>query len=143
MSASGRIDLSVSFSDVTSKETKQISKFATIVEQSDYTSVVVAIISGTIGTASTSVALNPTTYRDANGDLVSFTGSLPPSRIALRAENENRVTATDIDLGRFVLMSSDGQVSCSSWVGSSPESGITVQASGGTNSYSIILYRES
>jgi len=37
-----------------------------------YTSGKVAVVSGTLGTAAVTIALQPTTFRDASGSLVSF-----------------------------------------------------------------------
>jgi len=116
MSATGSIDIRVEFSDSTARQTKVLSKLLSIDEFSEFTSATVAVTSGTVGTASASVSIDPTDYRNASGEIVSF--STAPTLVGLKADGAVPVTLTDTDLSEFRI-------------------------AGGTNTYTILIVRES
>lgn len=139
---SGFISVNLSLTDTTTLPTKTVLKTLALSEDTEITSGVVAIISGTVGTAGISVELLPTTYRDASGSTVSYSEGSPPTRIAFAAGNTNRVVLVDQDLAQLGLVSSSNRVAVTQWGSSSPNSGMTVQTLEGTNTYTIIVLRE-
>lgn len=141
MSATGSIDIRVNFSDSTARQTKLLSKLLSINELSEFTGATVAVTGGTVGTASASVSIEPTDYRNASGEIVSF--ATAPTRIGLRADGAVPVILTDADLGEFKIASRSGSVAVTRWGSSSPGIGLTIQAVGGTNTYTILLVRDS
>lgn len=72
MSIEGRIAIDVSFSDTTSDTGMQALKRLVLTSTDAYSSGKVALITGTCGTASVTVSLAPSTYKDASGEAVSF-----------------------------------------------------------------------
>ena len=140
MGASGTLSIRFEFSDSTTRETKTISKLAVVSEDLEFASVPVAIMSGTVGTAAVSVSINPTTYRNAGGDFVSF--ATAPARIALQADGPSAVSMTDSDLNEFSASSRNGSVAVTRWGLSSPSSGVLVQTASGTNTYAIVVIGE-
>ena len=139
---SGTVSVALSLSDSTTLPTKTVLKSLGLNEDAEVTAGRVAIVSGTIGTASVSVELSPTVYRNASGNFVSFSESLPPTRIALSADNANQVRLYDQDFGQLGLYSSNGSVAVSNWGDASPVPGLMLECSGGTNTYTIIVLRE-
>jgi hypothetical protein len=72
MSIEGRIAIDVSFSDTASGTGMQALKRLALTSTDAYASGKVALITGTCGTATVTIALAPTTYEDASGAAVSF-----------------------------------------------------------------------
>lgn len=140
MSVTGSVEATVSFSDSADRQTKTVAKNALIDEIGDLSTAVVAIVSGTIGTVTQNIFIDPTTYRNAAGDLVTF-DTTPPARIALVADGDARVTVTDNDLALFNISSSRGRVAMSDWSFATVGTGLSIQAAGGTNTYSVVLWR--
>ena len=144
---SGTIDFSLGFSDSTSRETKSVLKSITLSENAEATgtAVIVAIMSGTVGTASINIGLEPTTYRNASGNLVSFSNAGNITRVALVSNGlTNPLQLSDNDLGVLKLISYGGVVASCRWVSSIPASGMTLQPLGtGTADYTIVVTKES
>lgn len=137
----GTISVSLALSDTTTLPTKTVLKSLALGEDVEVSGGQVAIVSGTVGTAAVTIALEPTIYRNASGAFVSFTTA--PTRITLQASGTNEVRLLDADLGVISLYSKNDIVASSAWGGGSiPGSGVTVQASGGTNTYTVIVLRE-
>lgn len=138
---SGTISINLALTDSTALPTKTVLKSLALSEDVEVSGGQVAIVSGTVGTASVTIALEPTIYRNASGSFVSFTTA--PTRITLQASGTNEVRLLDADLNVISLYSKNGIVASSAWGGgSSPASGVSVQASGGTNTYTVIILRE-
>ena len=138
---SGTVSVALSLSDSTTLPTKTVLKSLALSEDVEVSGGQVAIVSGTVGTAAVAITLEPTIYRNASGDFVSFTTA--PTRITLQASGTNEVRLFDVDLGVISLYSKNDIVASSAWGGgSSPASGVSVQASGGTNTYTVIILRE-
>lgn len=137
----GTINVSLLLSDSTALPTKTVVKSIALSEDVEVSGGQVAIVSGTVGTASVAILMEPTIYRNASGEFVSFTTA--PTRITLQASGTNEVRLVDADLGVISLYSKNGIVASSAWGGgSTPASGVNVQASGGTNTYTVIILRE-
>lgn len=143
---SGTIDISVAFTDTTSVETKTVTKVITLSEAKEATgtAVVVAILSGTVGTSSLSINLDPTSYRNASGDFVSFAGSSDVYRVSIQSESESGlVQLSDADLGQVKLLTSSGAIASSLWGQSEAASGVNVQnLNAGTADYTIVITKE-
>jgi hypothetical protein len=133
MSIEGRIAIDVNFADSSDTTGVQSLKKVSLVDTTSYSSGKVAIITGTCGTAAVTIAVGPTTYRDAAGDLVSFTDV---SRIAFAANPASYCNADGEDQQ---LLSNGGRASVSDV--STPTS-ISVARIGtaGTASYTLVLY---
>lgn len=140
MSVTGSVDATVEFFDSATRQTKTIAKTALIDEASVLDTAVVAIVTGTVGTLGVELDLDPTTYRNAAGDLVSFDPT-PPSRIALVADGPNRVTLQDVDLSRFTLSSANGRVAISDWSVATVNVPLSVGTFSGTNTYTVVIWR--
>lgn len=139
---SGQISVNLSFNDTTSLPTKTVLKSIGIAEDVEVSGGQVAIVSGTVGTALINIGLEPTIYRNAAGAFVSFTTA--PTRITLQSSGTNEVRLLDVDLGVISLYSKNNIVASSAWGGSSTAgSGVSVQATGGTNTYTVIVLREA
>ena len=109
MSIEGRIAIDVNFADSSDATGVQSLKKISLVDTSSYSSGKVAIVTGTCGTAAVSIALAPTSYRDASGGFVSFSvvsriafAANPSSYCGVDGEDEqvvssgNRVSVTDV-----------------------------------------------
>ena len=140
MSIEGRIDINVLFHDKDGQRLKVVS----LNDSKEYTTGKVAIVSGTIGTAtvtfSTSDSGGPaSTYRDASGALVSLSSI---TKVVIKATTQNRpLILTDQDSGNAISVPAEEVLvyPC----GISPSDGVTVRSVSGTAAYTIILYGES
>ena len=138
---SGTINIALSLSDTTALPTKTVLKSLSLAEDVEVSGGQVAIVSGTVGTAVVNINLEPTIYRNASGEFVSFTTA--PTRIILQASGTNEVQLLDVDLNVISLYSKNNIMASSAWGGgSSPANGVNVHASGGTNTYTVIILRE-
>ena len=72
MSIEGRIAIDVSFADSATSSGVQSLKKIALVDTTSYTTGKVALLSGTLGTASVQIDFAPTTYRDSSGAFVTF-----------------------------------------------------------------------
>jgi hypothetical protein len=139
---SGTIDISLAFTDTTSRETKTVLKTISLGENKAVagTAAKIAIISGTVAGTAVLIDLAPTVYRNASGNFVSFSDV---TRVALLSENANPVELTDNDIGAFKLVSYEGVVSSSRWGGGDVSAGLNVRAiNSGTADYTIVITKE-
>ena len=133
MSIEGRIAVDVSFADTATSSGVQSLKKITLVDTTAYATGKVAIVTGTCGTATVTINVAPTTYRDASGALVSLASV---ERIAFAATpGANIDTGQRTSGGDNVITSRNGQVSIVdvpsvSWV----------YTTAGTASYTLVLY---
>jgi hypothetical protein len=143
---SGLIEIAIDFLDSAVRATKTIRKRCSLFEASSLpranSTGVVAVVTGTVGTATEQIDLTPTTYRNASGEFVDFS-QYNPDRIVLQAQGPNVVSLTDNDIGAFNLRSSNGSIAITSWGPGFAGSGMSIAASGGTNSYAVVIYGES
>lgn len=137
MSIDGRIDINVLFQDKSGQRLKIVS----LNDSQEYTTGKVAIVSGTVGTAAvtfiTSDAGAPaSTYRDASGSLVSFSGI---TKVALNATAFARTLVfTDVDSS--ISLSIPGGDVLIYPCNVPPDSAVSVRSFSGTAAYTIILY---
>jgi hypothetical protein len=142
----GTIDFSIAFTDTTSVETKTVAKTITLSESKEATgtAVKVAIISGTVGTASLGISFDPTSYRNASGDFVAFASSSDVYRLSIQSNSESGlVQLSDSDLGQMKLLTSGGAIASSLWGQSDAASGVNVQnLNSGTADFTIVVTKE-
>lgn len=144
VSVSGLASISLTYSDSTSAVAKVVSQALSVSEDTELTGGTVAVVSGTIGGSAVLIGFDPTTYRNAAGNLVSFTDSNPPTRIVLKSSGPNQVRLMDTDLsGVISLYSKNDIVAMTTWGGGATvDNGITLEATGGTASYVVLIVRE-
>lgn len=133
MSIEGRIAVDVSFADTATSDGVQSLKKITLVDTTSHTTGKVAIITGTCGTAAVTVALVPTTFRDAAGDLVSFASV---SRLAFAADPRSQCRAS----GEDELIASSGNRVAVTEVLSAVDLEVSRIGTSGTASYTVVIY---
>jgi hypothetical protein len=134
MSIEGRIAVDVGFSDSTSASGVQSLKRIALTSTDSYSSGKVAVISGTASTQAVTIPVNPSTFRNANGAIVSFTSSI--SRVAFKSSGPAAVSDPSSDT---VVPCDGNSVSVFSLEGNQGED-LRVQATSGTVSYTIVIY---
>ena len=130
MASDGRINVDVLFHDTDGTTSLKV---VSLEDSTAYTTGKVAIVTGTCGTATVTINVAPSTYRDASGALVSLASV---ERIAFAATpGANIDTGQRTSGGDNVITSRNGQVSIVdvpsvSWV----------YTTAGTASYTLVLY---
>jgi hypothetical protein len=132
MTIDGRINVDVLFHDTDGTTSLKV---VSLEDSIAYTTGKVAIVTGTVGTASITIAIPPTAYKDASG--IASTMTLP-SRVAFSATGSNRVQLTDADA--LSLFSKDGSVSVSDKAATTDNLSVQVTGTSGTASYTLVLY---
>ena len=137
MSIEGRIAIDVSFADTASSGNVQAVKKIQLVDTTAYTTGKVAIVTGTVGTAQVSIDPAPSTYRDAEGNVVAFANE---KRIAFSATAPSPGTLLQ-DSNGTVLRSIGGSVAlCDSIDSDEDVLFANVAGTAGTATYTIVLY---
>jgi hypothetical protein len=131
MSVQGRISVDVVFHDTDGTNAINV---VSLQDSQEYTTGKVAIISGTAGTAAVSIQVAPTSYRNASGELVSF--SEIETYVVQSGQNNLVMTNPTLTLNAnsvAVIPQTTGDFDDS---GQLP----TVSTVSGTSTYTIILY---
>jgi hypothetical protein len=137
MTIEGRIAVDVSFADKADGTNVQSLKRISIADATSYTTGKVAIVTGTCGTAQVSIDFSPSTYRNAEGNVVSFS---TVKRIAFSATAPSPGTLLQ-DSSGTVLRSVSGSVAvCDSTDSGDDVLSAYVVGESGTTSYTIVLY---
>jgi hypothetical protein len=133
MPLNGRINVDVLFHDTAGTTSLKV---VSLEGSTEYTTGKVAIVTGTAGTAATTVAATLSLpYRDASGSLVTFSDvrrvAFAYSGSVARSLNETLDSA-------FSIVSAEGRVAISECV----LPGVSLQLGGsvGTGSYTIVIY---
>jgi hypothetical protein len=134
MSIEGRIAVDVSFADSATSGGVQSFKKIALAGTTPYTSGKVALVTGTVGTAQSSIGI-PADYRDAAGNLSTLT---LPSRVAFSATGSTLVRL--VDTNGLGLFSKDGSVSVSDVFPADDGLSVNVEGTAGTASYTLVLY---
>jgi len=135
----GRFGVEVLFTDSTVVDGAKSLKTIAVQHATEYDFGKVAVVTGTVGTAVTSVAIAPTTYRDAAGDIVSFSSV---SRVAFQASGPTLVACDGIGgCGNddWTIYSRAGQVAVSEALETVAFS-INVFGTAGTSAYTLVMY---
>ena len=122
MTLEGRIAIDVGFADAGTATAVQSMKRITLTSTDAYSSGKVAILTGTCGTATSAVAVTPSTYRDADGNIVSIS---TVTRFAFAASVASVCREVS---GVGVVVSAGNRV------------GISDSRSGGTNGFTVASY---
>ena len=132
MSIEGSINVSALFHD---RDGTTAMKVVSLRSSDEYTTGKVAIVTGTAGTAQTSIAIGDV-YRDAAGELVS----LIPTRVAFAWSNVNsRLLESNDGAGTigFLLRSRGGEVATTTHGG---PTNLVLRQGSNTGTYTIVLY---
>jgi hypothetical protein len=135
----GRFGVEVLFTDSTVVDGAKSLKTIAVQHATEYDFGKVAVVTGTVGTAVTTVAIAPTTYRDAAGDIVSFSSV---SRVAFQASGPTLVACDGIGgCGNedWTIYSRAGQVAVSEALETVSFS-INVFGTAGTSAYTLVMY---
>lgn len=131
MTIDGRISVDVVFHDTDGTNAINV---LSLQDSQEYTTGKVAIISGTAGTAAVTIQVVPTTYRNASGELVSF--SEIQAYVVQSGQNNLVITNPTLTLTAnsvAVIPQTTGDFGDS---GQLP----TLSTVSGTSTYTIILY---
>jgi hypothetical protein len=139
MSILGRVGVDVQFQD--KEPGTAVSSIKTIALQhaTEYDFGKVAVVTGTVGTATVTLPISPTTYRDAAGSVVSFASI---SRVAFAATGANIVACDGsggCGVNDWTIYSRAGQIAVSEAVETSSFV-VNVVGTAGTSSYTLVLY---
>lgn len=130
----GKISIDVQFADSTTSAGVQSLKTITLQDTTEYTSGKVAIVTGTVGTATQGV--DTSRYLNASGNPVTFSTI---SRIALQSPTQVRLSSGF----SLLAVSKNNQLSITSNVLNNDSPGTLVLNSfSGTASYTLVLYGE-
>ncbi len=140
MSIEGRIAVDVNFADSAAGGGSQSLKKIALTDTTPYTSGRVAVVTGTVGSASVSVQTSPSTYLDASGAAVDFdTDEGFIRRIAFQAVG----TRCKLDYQGGDLAYSSGAVSVIDTLGVVTGGDVLTIArdtTAGTASYTLVIY---
>ena len=139
MSLVGRFAIDVQFQDTTTKSGAQSLKTIALQHATEYAFGKVAILTGTCGTATVTLPISPTAYRDSAGDVVSFASI---SRVAFAADGANMVACDGsggCGVNDWTIYSRAGQIAVSEAVETSSFV-VNVVGTAGTSSYTLVLY---
>jgi hypothetical protein len=130
----GSFGINVQFTDSTTTSIAKSLKSIGIQHATEYDFGKVAVVSGTCGagTAAVSVTLAPTTYRNSEGDAVSFS---TVSRVAFAAEGAGLVRLAGTN--NFFVYSRAGQPAVSE---AAESVSFSVSCTAGTTSYTLVMY---
>lgn len=138
MAIDGRINVDVLFHDTDGTASLKV---VSLEDSAAYTTGKVAIVTGTVGTAVSTIyeAGVPTTYKDSAGNAVTFTSGPSVTRLAFSSDKrvEFFVSASDARLS-----SENNRVAMTCLLGGGADA-ITAQAmtgTAGTASYTLVLY---
>lgn len=132
MSLKGKFAIDVQFADSDASGGVRSVKTLALQHASEYTDGKVAVLTGTCGTSATTVAISPTTYRDASGSVVSFASI---SRAAFSADAAGRVKCDGT--GDWTLYSRAGQVAVSE---AFETASFSISTTAGTSAWTLVLY---
>jgi hypothetical protein len=132
---SGTISVNVEFRDTTTSIGVQSLKTVTLREATEYTTGKVAIVTGTVGTASATISFNSTAYKNAAGSAVSF------SQVQRLAFSASPLAFLDVAAalggGDAVLVSRQNEATL---VDARQSGSANVYTTAGTASYTLVLY---
>ena len=132
MAINGRINVDVLFHDTDGTTSLKV---VSLDDSTEYTTGKVAVVSGTVGTAAVLVQTQPTTYKNAAGEFVSFSNV---SRIAFAATGK-RLNCSDVN--DTFIDSVDGYVATTlvSLPGGDTFA-VSPDVTAGTASYTLVMY---
>ena len=134
-SVRGTISVDVAFTDATTVSGAQSLKTLVLRDATEYTTGKVAIVTGTVGTAAVAISIQPSAYKDASGNLVSFNSV---ERVVFLSSQNCLVEEADTQSQDARSL---GRVSVGDCSPSAQQIfNISPQYSAGTASYTLVLY---
>jgi hypothetical protein len=132
MAINGRINVDVLFHDTDGTTSLKV---VSLEGSTELTTGQVAIVTGTVGTAAVAISIQPSAYKDASGNLVSFSSV---ERVVFLSSGNCLVEETDT---QSQVARSLGRVSVGDCSPSAQQNfSIAPQYSAGTASYTLVLY---
>jgi hypothetical protein len=132
MAINGRINVDVLFHDTDGTTSLKV---VSLEGSTELTTGQVAIVTGTCGTAAVAISIQPSAYKDASGNLVSFSSV---ERVVFLSSRNCLVEETDT---QSQVARSLGRVSVGDCSPSAQQIfNIAPQYSAGTASYTLVLY---
>lgn len=132
MALKGKLGVDVMFADNTTASGVSSLKTISLQSAQEYTTGKVVVATGTCGTSAVTVAVAPSSYRDAAGGLVSL------ASVAWYAFQASAAARCDEVAGTGVASSSGGLVSVS--VATGGTAGFSVYAGSGTAAFTLVAY---
>jgi hypothetical protein len=135
----GRFGIDVLFTDSTVAGGAKALKTITLQHATEYDFGKVAVVTGTCGTAVSTVSLAPTTYQNSAGNAVSFA---TVSRVAFQADGPALVACDGsggCGIDDWTIYSRAGQIAVSEALETSAFS-INVVGTAGTANYTLVMY---
>jgi hypothetical protein len=135
VSIRGQFGVSVQFADSAIVGGEKSLKSIALQHATEYDFGKIAVVAGTCGsgTAAVNVSVNPTTYRNAAGNIVSFTNTV--SRVAFSASAAGQVRLAGT--GNFNIFSRANQIAISE---TTEPSTFSVSTTAGTSQFTLVLY---
>jgi hypothetical protein len=133
MSIEGRIAVDVNFTDSATNPASV--KKIQLVASDAYSTGKVILLSGTVNTAASSIDVNPSAYRGADGSLVSFATGV--TRVAFAVSGTNQRTIEDAG-ETMALRSLSSRVAVGEC--SVSTQAFTIAAGSGTAAYTAVFY---
>ena len=136
MPLEGRISIDVGFTDTSDAGGAQSLKRISLIDSSAYTTGNVAIVTGTAGTAQTTVVnTSSLSYRNAAGSIVTFN---QVRRVAFAYSGSVGRVLTETNDNSFAMISGENRVAMSDVV--LPSVSLQLGPSLGTGTYTIVIY---
>jgi hypothetical protein len=129
MTIEGRIAVDIGFTDTYTASNVTSVQRITFTNTDTYTAGKVAVITGTCSTVQVNISVNPTSYRDASGQIVSFTDV---QRVAFSASRKCNYSDEDNSMVGMTQAIFDES--------GTPSISIGVTGTAGTASYTLVLY---
>lgn len=133
MSINGKFAIDVHFIDKTASDGSSSTKTLFIQDVGDYSTGKVAIVSGTVGTSVSTIAISPSSYVDSSGSPVSFASVSRVAVISTRAI----VVKNDADMA---VISDSTLASVSDAQGTTQPLGLHPAYTSGTAAYTLLIY---
>jgi hypothetical protein len=134
-SVRGTISIDVAFTDSTTVGGAQSLKTITLRDATEYTTGKVAIVTGTVGTSAVAISIQPSSYKDASGSLVSFSSV---ERVVFLSSRNCLVNEDDT---QSQVARSLGRITVGDCAPSLQQSfNIDPDFTAGTASYTLVLY---
>ena len=133
MAVNGRINVDVLFHDTDGTTSLKV---VSLEGSTEYTTGKVAIVTGTVGTASVNIGTQPMSpeYRNGEGQVVSFAAV---TRVVFQSSRRCEITDPNNNLSR---LTSSGNASVSDWMQDAFYVEVAPGYSAGTASYTLVLY---
>lgn len=132
MAVRGKLAVDIQFADTTAVGVVSSVKTLSLQDASEYTTGRVLTVTGTAGTSAVTIPVNPSVYKDSNGNVVSL------ASIDWLAFRSSAGAECSVVSGNGSCVSIGNQVAISSASGGT--SGLTVSTFAGTAQFTLVVY---